>query len=72
MNFDNYRSRWGKKDSQLFLPPPSPSMGNFGKLDAFGSYDLVEQMTFVEKRETKTLSVGGPDHHFGPDKFELI
>jgi hypothetical protein len=47
-------------------------MGNFGKLDAFGSYDLVEQMTFVEKRETKTLSVGGPDHHFGPDKFELI
>jgi nitrogen fixation protein NifX len=45
---------------------------HFGKANRFLIYDIDDQLTKVEDRSAKTLSVQDPDHLFDPDKFGRI
>lgn len=45
---------------------------HFGQAESFLIYDLTDEMTFVEKRESEKLSVGDPNHPFDTEKFNRI
>ena len=45
---------------------------HFGKATRFLIYDVDEQMSWVEDRQTESLSEDNPDHPFDADKFGRI
>lgn len=46
--------------------------GHFGRAKQFLIFDVGTRITWVEDRETESLSDGDPDHPFDPDKFGRI
>ncbi len=45
---------------------------HFGMAKRFLIYDCNDKITFVEERQTESLSVGDPDHSFDAEKFGRI